>query len=107
MIRSTVLLSDAEDHEFAFEAVAAASLLGGEHHSVVCQCGFGDSVGVDGGAETLEDDGAGDGVMSGEADDVSGMVVEEREDLGVLAVGERPVSEVGLPAFVEQVSLDS
>ena len=64
-------------------------------------------MGVDGGAEALEDDGAGDGVMSGEADDVSGMVVEEREDLGVLAVGERPVSEVGLPAFVGQVSLEA
>ena len=85
VIGASVLLCDAEDDEFSFEAVAAAALPGSEDHSVVGQRGFGDAVGVDGGAETLENDGAGDGGVGGEADDVSGVVVEEGEDLGVLA----------------------
>lgn len=46
------------------------------------------------------DDWAGDAVVCGDAECVSGVVVDEAEDLGVGAVGEVPVGEVGLPGFV-------
>ena len=51
-------------------------------------------MGVDGGAEPVQDDLAGDRGVSSEINDVAGVVVKEGEDLAVLAVGERPVREV-------------
>ncbi len=47
-----------------------------------------------------DDDGAGDAVVGGDRDRVAGVVVEPAEDFDVGAVGEPPVGEVGLPAFV-------
>jgi hypothetical protein len=52
--------------------------------------------------EGLDDDGAGDRGVGGDRQGVAGVVVEEGEDLGVGAVGEWVVGEVGLPALVGQ-----
>ena len=46
------------------------------------------------------DDGAGDAAVGGDREGVAGVVVEPVEDLHVGAVGQPPVGEVGLPAFV-------
>ena len=43
---------------------------------------------------------AGDAAVGGDRERVAGVVVEPGQDLGVGAVGEPPVGEVGLPAFV-------
>ncbi len=94
MVGAAVLLVDAQDHEFAFETVAAAALPGREDHSVVGERGGGDAVGVDGGAEPVQDDLAGDRGVNSEINDVAGVVVKEGEDLAVLAVGQWPVREV-------------
>ena len=49
---------------------------------------------------SVDDDGAGDAAVGGDRQGVAGVVVEPVEDLDVGAVGEPPVGEVGLPAFV-------
>ena len=49
---------------------------------------------------SLSDDGAGDAAVGGDRERVAGVVVEPAQDLDVGAVGEPPVGEVGLPAFV-------
>lgn len=54
----------------------------------------------DGGSESSEDVGAGDDAVAGDVEQVSGVVVNEQQDVGVGAVGEFPVGEVGLPALV-------
>jgi hypothetical protein len=50
--------------------------------------------------ERVDHGGTGDGLVGGDAEGVAGVVVEPGEDLGVGAVGEGPVGEVGLPALV-------
>lgn len=57
-------------------------------------------MGVNGFAEFGDDGGAGDAVVGGDREGVAGVVVEEVEDFDVGAVGQAPVGEVGLPAFV-------
>ena len=47
-----------------------------------------------------EDDGAGDAVVSGDAECVAGVVVDPAQDFDVGTVGQLPGGEVGLPAFV-------
>ena len=54
-------------------------------------CGFG---------EFGEHYGCGDAFVCGEGDGVAGVVVDPAEDFDVVASGEVPVGEVGLPAFV-------
>ena len=61
---------------------------------------------VDRGAEDIDDDVAGHRRVDGAAQSEAGVVVEEREDLDVGAVGQGPVGEVGLPALVRQVRLE-
>ncbi|MGB3334133.1 MAG: hypothetical protein WBA79_15125 [Mycobacterium sp.] len=51
-------------------------------------------------AEFGEGEGADDAVMGGDAEGVAGVVVDEVEDFDVRAIGEAPVGEVALPAFV-------
>jgi len=55
---------------------------------------------VAGGEELGDHDVAGDSWVCGAADEVAGVVVEPVEDFYVGAVGQVPVGEVGLPAFV-------
>ena len=50
--------------------------------------------------ERVDDVMAGDGAVGGAGQQETGVVVEPVEDLHVGAVGEVPVGEVGLPAFV-------
>lgn len=106
VVGSAVLLHDAQDREFAFEGVVAASESGGEDESVVGQRGGGDAVGVAGGTELGDDVGSGDRGVGGAADQEPGVVVDEAQDLDVGAVGEGDAGEVRLPAFVRQVSFE-
>ena len=52
-----------------------------------------------GGAEGLQDGGAGDPGVGGDGQGVAGVVVEPGQDLGIGPVGERVVGEAGLPAL--------
>lgn len=54
----------------------------------------------DGVAELGKDDYSGDAVVGGDGERVAGVVVEPAQDFGVGLVGEPPVGEVGLPAFI-------
>jgi hypothetical protein len=106
VVGSGVLLADAEAAQFGFEAVAASAAAGeagGEHHAVVRERGGGWLVVLHGVTEGLDDDGAGDRGVGGDRQGVAGVVVEEGEDLGVGAVCEWVVGEVGLPALVRQL----
>ena len=58
-------------------------------------------------AERGEDDRAGDPVMSGDRQGVTGVVIEPGEDLAVLARAERVMGEVGLPHLVGLVGLEA
>ena len=51
-------------------------------------------------AEFVQDDRAGDAPVCGDREGVAGVVVDPAEDFGVGVIGEPPVGEVGLPAFV-------
>ena len=57
-------------------------------------------------AERGEDGGSGDGAVGGDGQGVAGVVVEPGEDLGVGAVGESVVGEVGLPGLVGLFGLE-
>jgi len=57
-------------------------------------------VGGTGFAEFGEHDGAGDAAVGGDREGVAGVVVEPAQDLDMGVIGEPPVGEVGLPAFV-------
>ena len=87
-----VLLGDAEAAQFGLEAVAAAAAAGqagGEHHAVVGQRRGREPVLVDGGAEGVDDDRAGDPAVGGDRQGVAGVVIEPGQDLDVGAVVER------------------
>ena len=93
----------AEAAQLGLEAVAAAAAAGqagGEHHAVVGQGRRRWPVPVDGGAEGVDDDRAGDPEVGGERQGVAGVVVEPGQDLGCRPGGERVVGEVGLPHLV-------
>jgi len=103
VVGPTVLLDDIEAAQFGFEGVAVAlstGEAGGEDHAVVGQGGGGNAVLACGFAEGGEHDGAGDAVVGGDGERVAGVVIEPGQDLGVGAVGEPVVGEVGLPALV-------
>ena len=57
-------------------------------------------------AEGHQHDRPGDPGMGGDGQGVAGVVIEPGQDLGVRAVGERVVGEVGLPALVRHVCLE-
>jgi hypothetical protein len=56
-----------------------------------------------GGAEGLQDGGAGDPGVGGDGQGAAGVVAEPGQDLGVGPAGERVVGEVGLPALVRHL----
>ena len=95
-----VLLGDAQAGEKAFEVVVAMGESCGVD-AIRCRSGWMRAGrGVGGVGEAGDDIGAGDAAVGGAGQQVSGVVVEPVEDLGVGAVGQSPVGEVGLPAFV-------
>jgi hypothetical protein len=49
---------------------------------------------------------SGDRLVGGRGDQETGVVVEPEQDLRVLTVVQRPVSEVGLPTLIGQVSFE-
>ena len=55
---------------------------------------------VNGFAELGQHDGASDPAVGAHGQGVAGVVVEEVQDFDVGVIGESPVGEVGLPAFV-------
>ncbi len=57
-------------------------------------------------AEGHQHDRPGNPGMGGDGQGVAGVVIEPGQDLGVRAVGERVVGEVGLPALVRHVCLE-
>ena len=73
---------------------------GGEHQTVVRQRRERHTKSPGSGFERGDDDRAGHPRVAGDAEGVAGVVVEPGEDLGVGAVGESPVGEIGLPGFV-------
>jgi hypothetical protein len=96
-------LDDAQAADFVLECVASAFAAGqssGEDHSVVGKGGVWDAMGSNGIEQIGDDDGAGDAGARGDRECVAGVVVNPIEDLDVGEVGEPPVGEVGLPAFV-------
>ena len=113
VVRAGVLLLHPEAGEFLLEAVAgrpaaaAAGEPGRVDQSVVGEHGRGEAVSCTNSAERGEDDGAGDGPVGGAAQEVAGVVVEPVQDLGIGAVGQLPVGEVGLPRLVRQFGLEA
>lgn len=109
VVGGAVFLLDAELVEELFEAVGAAGVeyeAGGEDAGVVSEGGLGESVFVTCGDEGIEEVGAG-GVGEGFAgDDVSGVIVENGEDMGGFPGGEFPFGVVELPGFVGGVGLE-
>ncbi len=95
-----VLLGDSEEGEEVFEGVLPAAEAGGVDAAVVGQGRGGVSVFLGGGEESGGDQVAGDRGVCGDAQQVAGVVIEPVEDLHVGAVGQVPMGEVGLPAFV-------
>ena len=109
VVRLAVLLLDPEAAQFVLEGVAAAAAAGqagGEDHAVVGQGGGRDAVLLAGSPEGQQDGGAGDPVVRGQGERVAGVIVEPGQDLGVGAVGEGVVGEVGLPALVGHLGLE-
>jgi hypothetical protein len=100
---------DAEAAQLVLEAVAAAlaaGQAGGEDHAVVGQGRGRDAVHPARSAEGQQHDRPGNPGMGGDGQGVAGVVIEPGQDLGVRAVGERVVGEVGLPALVRHVCLE-
>ncbi|MDZ4235168.1 MAG: hypothetical protein U1C73_15725, partial [Dietzia sp.] len=58
------------------------------------------------GPEGGDDGGSGDGLVGGDGQGVAGVVVEPGEELGVAAIGEAVVGEVGLPGLVGLLGLE-
>ena len=97
---------NAEREEFAFEGdPASAAVMAGEDGTVVGEHAFGSAVGGDRGMQIDHDVAGFEGGAGGGADEQPGVVVDDVEDLGVPAGGERPVGDVGLPDFVGQLGL--
>ncbi len=93
-----------------FEGVAAAAAAGqpgGEDHPVVGQCGGRNAVNLDRVAEGVAHDQAGDPGVRRHRQGVAGVVVQPGQDLGVTAVGEPVVREVGLPGLIRQLGLEA
>jgi hypothetical protein len=110
VVRSAVLLGDAECVEQALVAVAATAAAGqpgGEDHPVVGQRGGWHTVGLQGVCEGVDDDRAGDAPVGGDGDRVAGVVIDPAQDLDVGAVSETPVGEVGLPHLVGHLGLEA
>ena len=101
--RGPVFLRDFQGVQEGLEAVAAAFAAGeagGIDQTVVRQGGSRQAVVVGGFEECLADGRSGDGPVGGAGEQVAGVVIEEVQDLGIGAVGQRPVGEIGLPGLV-------
>lgn len=103
VVRPRVFLHDVVPSEFVFEMVASAApagVPGGEHHPVIGQhCGW-ESVCRSGFTERGEHDRPGDADVGADVQGVAGVVIKPGQDLGVPAVGQPVVGEIGLPCFV-------
>ena len=106
VVRGAVLLRDAELEQLDLEGVRALPVAGGEHESVVRQRRLRGPVDRAGGAEGRDDDWSGNASMGGGGEQEPGVVVDPEQHLGVGAVGQGDVGEVGLPALVRQVGLE-
>jgi hypothetical protein len=105
MVGAGVVEADAEAAEFDLERdpAAADSFAGesaGEDHAVVGEHRGGDSPAQERFLEGVYHVGGGEGDADGGGEGQSGVVVDQVEDLHGCAVGELPVGDVGLPAFV-------
>jgi hypothetical protein len=59
-----------------------------------------------GSAERGQDGGAGDPAVSGERENIAGVVIQPGQDLGAGPAGEGIAGEVGLPALAGQAGLE-
>lgn len=110
VVRSGVLLVDAEADEFGFEHVAATTAAGepgGVDEAVVGQGGSGNAVFSACVAERVEHDAAGDAQVRCDGQCCAGVVVEPGDDLDIDGCGEAVVGEVGLPGFVGLLCLET
>ena len=110
VVRGAVFLGDAQGVELVFEGVAAAPAAGqagGVDHAVVGQGRGREPVFGGAGQERGHDGGDGERFEGGAGEQVAGVVIEEVQDLGVGSVGQGPVGEVGLPAFVGLVGFEA
>jgi hypothetical protein len=106
VVRPRVLLSHPEADQFGFEAVAAALAAresGGEDHAVVGERGGRNTVRFRGFLELGDDDATIDAAVGSDPQREPGVVVKPAEDLGVAAIDEAVVGEVGLPRLIRQL----
>jgi hypothetical protein len=101
-------VGDPEGGELAFQRdPAAAAVAAGEHGRVVGEHLLREAVAGHGGVQAGDDVAGFEDRPGGGASQQPGVVVGDVEDLGVAAVGQRPVGDVGLPALVGQVGLET
>ena len=104
-----VLLFGAEVSEAGLEGVAAAfpaGEAGGVDHGVVGERGPGKAVVSTRLVKGVDNDRAGDTPVDGDGQGAAGAVVEPGDALGLGAVSEPPVGEVGLPHLIRQIGLE-
>ena len=95
---------DAQGGEFAFEGdPAAAAVQAGKDRAVVGEHPLRPPVAGHCGVQVGHDVAGLEDRPGGGAGEQPGVVVDDVEDLGVAAAGERPVGDVGLPQLVGQV----
>ena len=95
---------DAQGGELAFQGdPAAAAVEAGEDGAVVGEHPLGPAVRGHREVQVSDDVAGFEDAPGGGGGQQPGVIVDDVEDLGVAAVGQRPVGDVGLPQLVGQV----
>ena len=105
-----VLERDAEGGQVGLQCGAPAGAGGvpdGEDHPIVGEHRGGQGVGGEGSAETVTHGHGGEHRAGGAGDRLAGVVIDDVEDLDMGLVGQPPVGDVGLPAFVGLLGLEA
>lgn len=98
VVGSAVAQGDAQGGEFTFQGdPAAAAVEPGEDGTVVGEHPLRPPVAGHGHLQVSDDYGGREDAPGGGGGQQPGMVIEDVEDLGVAAIGQRPVGDVGLP----------
>ena len=112
LVGAPVLLGDALDTEECFERVqaglsSAAGESRGVDHAIVGEGGCRISAVLGGPGGCCGHDPSGHSVVDAEVGEESGVVIEPGDDLGLAAIGQAPVREVGLPHLVGLCGLEA
>jgi hypothetical protein len=98
---------DPERGEFAFQRdPAAAAVKAGEDGAVAGEHPLGPAVAGHRGVQVCRDVAGLEDRPGGGAGQQPGVIVDDVEDLGLAAAGERPVGDAGLPELVGQAGLE-